>query len=132
MVAGKRLKRFGLLFACRQLLMQTPSTSLLSDLSKTWKLLINMLIERYWIYCSKTNSSWLDFGKYFGILSLHSIVPSSNPKLLNRSLKRYFFLDQSDFLAPFLDVAKEVLEDMSLKGNIPAGALRLSWMVYVG
>ncbi|KAI9279674.1 gamma-tubulin complex component protein [Umbelopsis sp. AD052] len=26
-----------------------------------------------------------------------------------RSLKRYFFLDQSDFLAPFLDVAKEEL-----------------------
>jgi Gamma tubulin complex component C-terminal len=31
------------------------------------------------------------------------------PNLLNRSLKRYFFLDQSDFLAPFLDVAKEEL-----------------------
>lgn len=27
-----------------------------------------------------------------------------------RSLKRYFFLDQSDFLAPFLDVAKEELK----------------------
>lgn len=30
--------------------------------------------------------------------------------LYQRSLKRYFFLDQADFLAPFLDVAKEELK----------------------